>query len=254
MKKIVVANWKMNPATVAEATDILDFLLSNIESESFRKINLIVCPPFIYIDKLSDILSGHDEISLGAQDTFWEQEGAYTGEVSPLMLKNQGVRYVISGHSERRWIIGESDETINEETKAILQNELVPILAIGEKKRDENYKEFLINQIKVSLSGMSELDVAKIIFAYEPVWAIGTGENDDPENANETIRLIKKTINSFYPSLEINDIPVLYGGSVNSGNILDFINKEQINGVLIGGASVDKKEFTEIVRKITEAI
>lgn len=220
-KKIAVANWKMHPNTLVEAEDL--FRASR---------NAIVCPPFVYIEALSKIDSG---AVLGAQDCHFEDEGAFTGEVSPKMLNNLGVKYVIVGHSERRWSIGETDEMINKKLKAVLRNKMTPILAIGERNKNDNRMEILTAQLNADLKG---IDSAGIIIAYEPVWAIGTGDAEIPEHAIEAVKIIKSVI---------GDAPVLYGGSIDSKNIRDFISSPEIAGVLVGGASVDKEEFKKIM-------
>lgn len=221
VKKIIVANWKMNPRTLKEAEDLCR-----------ASAGAIICPPFVYLEALSKIAS---DVSLGAQDCHWEDEGAFTGEVSPKMLKNLGVKYVIVGHSERRWIFGETDEMINKKLKAVLRNEMMPILAVGEKNKGDDRKEILTFQLKTDLDGV---DPAKIIIAYEPVWAIGAGEAETPEQAIEAVKIIKSVI---------SERPVLYGGSVDSKNVGDFISRPEIAGVLVGGASVDKEEFKKII-------
>ncbi|MEK7537139.1 MAG: triose-phosphate isomerase [Patescibacteria group bacterium] len=224
-KKIIVANWKMNPQMLPEAEDL--FRVSG---------NAIVCPPFVYIEALSKIDS---EAVLGAQDCHWEDEGAFTGEVSAKMLKNLGVRYVIIGHSERRWIFGETDEIINKKLEAVLRNDLTPILAVGERNKSDKREEILTSQLKADLDGV---DSAKIIIAYEPVWAIGSGDAETPEHTIEAVKIIKSVV---------GDAPVLYGGSVDPRNVGDFISKPEIAGVLIGGASVDKEEFRKIMEIVS---
>lgn len=220
MKKIIIANWKMNPQTLPEAEDL--FRLS---------AGAIVCPPFVYIEALSKLT----EAVLGAQDCHWEDEGASTGEVSAKMLKNLGVKYVIVGHSERRWILGETDEMINKKLEAALRNDLIPVLAIGERSKDDDRKKIITEQLEKALSGVSDFSG---LIAYEPVWAIGTGDAETPEHAIEAVKIIKSVV---------GDALVLYGGSVDSRNVGDFISKSEIAGVLIGGASIDKKEFKKIM-------
>lgn len=222
MKKIVVANWKMHPNTLAEAEDLLR-----------ASIGAIVCPPFVYLEALSKIDLG---TVLGAQNCHWEDEGAFTGEVSPKMLKNLGVKYVIVGHSERRWKMGETDEMINKKLEAVLKNEMTPILGIGERNKNDNRKEILTAQLNTDLEG---IDPVRIIIAYEPVWAIGTGDAETPEHAIEAVGIIKGVV---------GDAPILYGGSVDSKNVGYFISRPEIAGVLAGGASVDKEEFEKIIK------
>ena len=231
IKKIIVANWKMNPLTLIEAEDL------------YRNSGeAIICPPFVYLETLSRIGSS----MLGAQDCHWEDEGAFTGEVSPKMLKNLGVKYVIIGHSERR-MLGETDEVVNKKLKAALRNELMPIVCLGERVRDENFKEFLKDQVEKTFAGLSTDEIGKCLIAYEPVWTISTtlgARPDTPENALESISIIKNILNSKF---QILNSVFLYGGSVTSKNVRDFISRPEIAGALIGGASVDQEEFKKIM-------
>ena len=275
MKKLIVANWKNHPDTLAEAEQILDSVdeyLASLETEEF---SLVFCPPFVFTEEVGKILgTSHliHQAELGAQDISTDDNTALTphqadpltavkkggglgtgqagtGEISGLMLKNLGVRYVIIGHSERRWKIGESDEVVNQKLKAVLRNEMVPIVCVGERVRDENFKEFLNGQVIATFAGLSPDEISRCIIAYEPVWAISTTPDsrpDTPQNALESIKIIQDTLVS---NLEIraSDLNFLYGGSVNSGNVSDFLSQKEINGVLVGGASVNKEEFVKIL-------
>lgn len=231
MKKIVVANWKMYPNTLAEAEDLYRI-----------SAGAIVCPPFVYLEELSKIKSG---AILGAQDIAFSDEPGQTGEVSGEMLKRLGVKYVIIGHSERRWKIGETNEVVNAKLKAALQNELGPIVCLGEIARDQNYKKFLQNQTEETFAGLTQEEVNKCLIAYEPVWAISASENskpDTPESAAGSINIIKEILpNNIF----------LYGGSVTSANVKSFLDREEISGVLVGGASVDKEEFKKIMEIVS---
>ncbi|MBI4117156.1 MAG: triose-phosphate isomerase [Parcubacteria group bacterium] len=244
-KKIIVANWKMNPQNYVEAEELM---LSVIEKAKEQKnTEIILCLPFVWLTDLSHKYK--NDISFGAQDIFWEDSGAYTGEISPKMIFSSGVEYVIIGHSERR-ALGETDEMINKKLKAALRNNLRPILAVGEKEREGDYKDVIMGQFEKALDGISKEDIEKIIFAYEPIWAIGTGLSDKPEDTIEVIKLINEILNSkFYV---LNSI-ILYGGSVDSRNVGDFISKPEIAGVLVGGASVDKEEFKKIIEIASNA-
>ena len=229
MSKVVVANWKMNPQTYAEAEQLMFSLIGTAKGQNTK---VIICPPFVWLTDLSHKYK--NEISFGAQDIFWEDSGAYTGEISPKMLFSSGVEYVIVGHSERR-ALGETDETANKKMKAALSGGLIPILAVGENDKSDNREEILFSQLKTGLDGV---DSSKIIIAYEPVWAIGPGEAETPEHAVEAVGMIKKIV---------GDIPVLYGGSVDSKNVSDFVSRPEIGGVLVGGASIDKEEIKKII-------
>ncbi|MDP3792696.1 MAG: triose-phosphate isomerase [bacterium] len=271
-KKLIVANWKNHPDTLAEAEGILefanDYLDSFLSAEALAKeegdkkeFSLVFCPPFVFIEKVAKILKmSHLEhqAELGAQDIATEDESALTGEVSGRMLKKLGVRYVIVGHSERRWKLGESDEVVNKKVKAALRNELTPIVCVGERTRlssasqnlggqTSNWIVFLRQQTEAAFAGLKPDEVSRCIIAYEPVWAISTtpgARPDTPENALKSISVIKETLNTKYL---IQNTICLYGGSVNSSNARSFLSKEEIDGVLIGGASVNKEEFVKIL-------
>ena len=225
MSKIVVANWKMNPQTLKEAEEL--FRIST---------GAIVCPPFVYLEELSKIKSG---AILGAQDIAFSDESGQTGEVSGEMLRQLGIKYVIIGHSERRWKLGESDETVNKKLKLALSYDFTPIVCIGEKMRDKNFKGFLENQINSTFAGLDD-QIEKCLIAYEPVWAISTNPGarpDTPEATVESVNFIKGIANT----------KILYGGSIDSKNVADFISLPEIDGVLVGGASVSKDEFKKII-------
>jgi triosephosphate isomerase (TIM) len=237
-KKIVVANWKMQPDTSREAEDLYRFISDVCEAKG-NKATTIVCPPFVYLESLSQIKS---KALLGAQNCHWEYKNrrAFTGEISSMMLKSLGVRYVIIGHSERRWVIGEKEEMINEKLKAVLKNGMTPILAVGEFKKDKDRWKIIENQLKSAVKNISLDNFKKIIIAYEPVWAISTYGNEAAtiEDTLKAIRIIRKVL----PSGQI-----LYGGSVDSFNIEDFIARSQIDGVMVGKVSMDRIEIQKII-------
>jgi triosephosphate isomerase len=241
--KLIVANLKCNPTTLKEAK----FLFNSIRKglRNFKNVEVVICPPFIYLP-----IVHRSSFKLGAQDCFWEEKGAFTGEISPKMLKNLGVKYVIIGHSERRQILKETDEMINKKLKAVIKAKLRPILCIGETEKERKKgKTFQVlkSQIKKALSGISSFTVhrSKFIFAYEPVWAIGTGNPCQPKEAKEVLIFLKKI------TKQLNNLPtqqlILYGGSVNSQNAKDYI-EVGFDGLLVGGASLNPKEFIEIVK------
>ncbi len=245
----------MQPQTLAEAEQILDFVNDHLESlgES-KEFTLVFCPPFVFLEEVGKVLKvSHfeHEASLGAQDIFWEDNGADTGEISGPMLSKLGVEYVIVGHSERRWKLGESDETVNKKIKAALRNSMVPVVCLGEKVRDDNFKEFLKEQVEKTFVGLSHDELEKCMIAYEPVWAISTNPDARPDSPEESIKAIK-TIWGAINKLGGGEtwLPTLYGGSVNSKNVTDFIGQKEIDGVLVGGASVNKEEFIKILSKI----
>lgn len=219
MKYLVVANWKMNPPTLKGAKLLFDSVKKGVKN--VKSVEVVICPPFVYLKELR-IKNKELRIKLGAQDCFWQEKGPFTGEISPLMLKDLGVKYVIIGHSERR-ALGETDEMINKKLKSVLSAKLTPILCF------EN-----LTQVRNGLKGISK----KVILAYEPIWAIGTGKPCPPEKAKK----IRKTLKEFKM--------VLYGGSVNSQNAKDYIKKAGFQGLLVGGASLNPKEFIKIIKTV----
>ena len=266
-KKIIAANWKMAPASLSEAQEILertDEYLGTLDER--KEFTLIFFPPFVFLEEVAKYLGtshlAHQAL-LGAEDIATEDSGALTGEVSGPMLQKLGVRYVIIGHSERRWKIGESDEVVNKKLKAALRNELIPIVCIGERTRDfsakggpaSGWKDFLKNQIAATFVGLTPDDLGKCIVAYEPVWAISSNSGahpDTPESALESISVIKETLSNIY-NLKPKTC-FMYGGSVNSGNVRSFLAEDEVDGVLIGGASVNKDEFVKILSVVREII
>jgi triosephosphate isomerase len=253
MPKFLIANWKMNPQTLESAYEILDTILK--EKNYSKKIELIICPPFLWLNQL---IKKYKQINFGAQNASFELEGPFTGEISVLMLKNIKVKYVILGHSERREKLLETDEIINKKMTTVLEKDLIPILCIGEnygirKKGIEFAKKFISQQLKKDLSGLSRFRNKKIIIAYEPIWAISTnslGLPDNPKNANEIAEFIKKELKK----MEFNNISVLYGGSVNSKNVLRFLKEKNIDGALVGGASIKKDEFVKMIQILNKGL
>lgn len=253
MKKLLVANWKMNPSSFKEAQNIF----KNVLKQNFynKKLQIILCPPFIWLKSLID--QNKNKIDFGAQNVFWENNGAFTGEISSLMLKKTGVKYVILGHSERRKNLAETDEMINKKIKAVLDNNLIPILCVGEnyeirKKGIKSAQNFVLSQLKKNLNNLKQKE-SKLIVAYEPVWAISTnniGIPDTPQNASLMINFIK----NYLQKTGFKNNFVLYGGSVNSKNILKFLKQENIDGVLVGSASVNVEEFKKIIQILNKGL
>ena len=251
MGKLIIANWKNHPDTLAEAEQILDlvdgYLDSLLETERF---GLVFCPPFVFTEEVGKMLkTSHMEhqAELGAQDISVDDNAATTGEVSGSMLQKLGVRYVIVGHSERRWKLGESDKIVNQKLKTVLRNEMVPIVCIGERIRDDNFKDFIKKQVEATFAGLSVDEAARCLIAHEPVWAISTtpgARPDTPESALESISIIKEVLSITY---NLKPKTYLYGGSITSANAWEFLQNDGFNGVLIGGASVDKEEFIRIL-------
>jgi len=256
MKKYIVANWKMHPDSWAEAEGILDAVSQYLESVPEKDNSLVVCPPFVFLEEVGKLLNTTSlggRVELGAQDIALTESTALTGEISGAMLQKLGVRHVIVGHSERRWKLGESDIVVNQKIETALEHELTPIVCVGEKERDDHYKEFLASQLDATFGGLSADQVSKCLIAYEPVWAISTNPNtrpDNPESTLESVRIIKDFIIGKWKLENGNSLKVLYGGSVTSKNANDFLSLDELAGVLVGGASVDKEQFIEILKQI----
>jgi triosephosphate isomerase len=245
MKPLIVANWKCNPITLREAEKLFDSIRKGIKN--VKNSEVVICPPFVYLANLQ--LTTYN-LKLGAQDCFWEGKGAFTGEISPAMLKNLGVDYVIIGHSERRKYQKETDEMINKKLKAALKTGLKVILCIDNisqipsflRKRGGRRGRSPL-RLKKDLSGLIKKELANLIIAYEPIFAIGTGKPCRVEKANKMRILIKKEVLN-------KKIPILYGGSVNSQNAGDYIKEGGFQGLLIGSTSLNAKEFIKIVKDI----
>jgi len=245
MNPIVVANWKMN-TSLADA-DILATMVKN-GLEHFDGVDVVLCPPFVWLHHIASVLEySAAHINMGAQNCFYEPDGAYTGEVSTSMLKDI-CKYVIIGHSERRKYFGETDVIVSAKVEAVLGNGMTPILCIGELEKGEGSIKQVQNQLKGSLVGINKEDYQKIVFAYEPVWAISTFSHGDVatgEYANQICTAIKE---------QVGDKPrVIYGGSVTANNVGEFILQPSISGVLVGGASLKAKEFIELCKKAAKA-
>lgn len=247
-KPIIAGNWKMYK-TVAEAAQLVDGLKRQLREE--KEVEVVVCPPFTAILKVAEALKGSN-IRYGAQDLFWEDEGAYTGEVSPKMLKDLGCSYCIIGHSERRTYFGETNESVNKKVKAALKYEIIPIMCVGERleERDKG-KTFDVvkDHVEGGLKGLAKNNVLNIVIAYEPVWAIGTGRNATPEQAQEVHKYIRELLKSSYGEEISSQVRIQYGGSVKPDNIRGIMNGEDVDGALVGGASLKLDDFVEIVKK-----
>ena len=244
-KPIVAGNWKMHK-TVAEAEELVSVLQNEIEKVT--KVESVFCVPFTALSKVSTMLQG-SQIGVGVQNIHWESQGAFTGEISPVMVK-EFAKYAIIGHSERRTFFGETDITVNKRLIAALQHDIVPIVCVGETL-DENQKgktlEVITRQMEIGLKNVSVELAERIVIAYEPVWAIGTGLACDPKTANDIIQqAIRKPLeNIFGEGSQL--IRVQYGGSVNGNNAYDYFSQSEIDGALVGGASL-KPDFIEIVK------
>jgi triosephosphate isomerase len=244
-KRLIVGNWKMNMLR-QEATDLARRLCETISSSG---VDVVIAPPYTSLDAVYRIIRGTD-IDLGAQDVFWENSGAFTGEISPYMLIDVGCRWVIIGHSERRGILGETDDMVCKKVMASLSSGLIPILCVGETIEErENRKTMRVieSQIENGLRGLSLDNPDKITIAYEPVWAIGTGRNATPEEAEEVHGFIRERLKSNFGRVA-DGVRILYGGSVTSTNIKELLSPPDIDGALVGGASLEADSFTKIVQ------
>lgn len=249
---MVIANWKMNPETEKEALKWFSGFLKLITG--IKKSEVVVCPPFIYLEKLSQTRSS--KVKFGAQDLFSGDVGPFTGEVSAGMLAEMGLSYVILGHSERRSPvngIGETNEFINRKIKSALAFGLVPILCVGEKERDQdhNYFEIVKTQVLECLRGISKAQLLKVIIAYEPVWSISSTENRrdaTADDAREMSMFIRKILSDVSSPEVAHNIKIIYGGSVNPKDAGEFIMKGEVDGLLVGKASLDPKKFFEIIK------
>ncbi len=247
-KKIIAANWKMN-MTVAETEGYLeDFRL---DIEEVHGVEIVIAPPFTALAKLSELLGGSQKVRLGAQNMYFEMSGAFTGEVSPTMLRELFVRYVILGHSERRQIFGETDALINKKVVTALASELKPILCVGEtlEERDAGReKEVLETQLRGSLAGVTPEQMLDVVVAYEPVWAIGTGRNATPAQAQEAHAHVREVLAELSDRATADKIRIQYGGSVKPANVVSLLTQPDIDGALVGGASLEPRSFAEIVK------
>lgn len=244
-KAIIAGNWKMHK-TVSEATALVEELKPLVKDVA---CDVVVCPTSICLPAVIEAVKGTN-IKVGAQNMHFEESGAFTGEISPVMLKELGVEYVIIGHSERRQYFNETDETINKKLKSAFAHGLIPILCIGEslEEREANItEEILAKQVKLDLNDIKSENVKEMVIAYEPIWAIGTGKTATAEDANETIGFIRNVIEKLYGSEVSEAIRIQYGGSVKPSTIKEQMEKEHIDGGLIGGASLKAQDFSAIV-------
>lgn len=241
---LIVGNWKMNPTTVAKATTLFTAIDKSVSLA--KNVKAVICPPFPYITALHGLKL--KKIGLGAQNISENESGAFTGEVSAEMVRSSGAQYVILGHSEAR-ARGETDELVNTKIKIALEKELKPIVCIGEKQRDEEgvYLSEIKYQIEKALSGITKSSLSSVIFAYEPIFAVGGTKALDARGVHEMTIFIKKTIVDFYKLKTAPEITILYGGAVDPLNTFSILNDGQADGLLIGRQSLDAKSFSEII-------
>ena len=247
-KKIIAANWKMN-MTCEEAAGYIEILLRELGQD--ERVEVVIVPPFTAISKVSGLLSHSQQVKVGAQNMYYEKSGAYTGEVSAAMLRELFVRYVVLGHSERRAIFGETDDMVNRKTRAAHEAVLKPIVCIGEtlaEREASKVEEVLNRQLRGSLAGLSAKEMMETVLAYEPVWAIGTGRTATPAQAQEAHAFIRKTLAKVWDKATAEKVRIQYGGSVKPENAAALMGQKDIDGALVGGASLDPRAFAQIVQ------
>ena len=247
---IMAANWKMHHDHLA-AIQVVQKLSYLLDQPDYDACDIVICPPFTDVRPLQNLLEG-DRIPLllGAQNCHWEEHGAFTGEVSAPMLAKLNVAYVIVGHSERRQLFGETDEMINKKTKAVLRHGMSPIVCVGEtlEEREAGSTDVRVtDQTRAAFAGVKVDDAERCVVAYEPIWAIGTGRNATPDDANATIAVIRSVLRELYRGAA-DAMRIQYGGSVKPANIADLMAMPEIDGALVGGASLDADDFARIVR------
>jgi triosephosphate isomerase len=248
MRQVIIAgNWKMNK-TISEAMDLANSVKRSLYD--IGELEVVLCPPFTALSDVKEVIMDTN-IKLGAQDVYWEKEGAFTGEVSARMLKDIGCEYVIIGHSERRQFFGETNEIVNKKVKAALSEGLKPIVCVGEKleerKKGKTF-EVVKDHVKNSLSGLSRDEMLKIVIAYEPVWAIGTGVNATKDEAQAAHKYIRELLEKMYDKELSGQVRIQYGGSVKPDNIKELISQDDVDGALVGGASLKADTFIQIVK------
>ena len=247
MRKLLAANWKENPRTEREALK----LFKEVAKGKREDVDVAICPPFVYLEEIADAfrkmpVTAKRNLALGAQDAFWEEKGAFTSEIGPKMIRSLGAKYVIIGHSERRKYLHETDAMINKKVQLALKDNLNVILCVGEplairKKGISAARTYIKNQLKKDLKNIK---IGSIAIAYEPIWAIGTGRNDNPQDAAQMADFIKTSVKAINNRLNPR---ILYGGSVRSKNIRDYVQCKGIDGALVGGASLKAGEFKKII-------
>ncbi|MGJ9457570.1 triose-phosphate isomerase [Oceanobacillus sp. CF4.6] len=250
-KKIIAGNWKMNKV-LSESNQFVDAVVSKVPDS--EQVEAIVCAPFPYLSSLVEKTNG-SKVKVAAQNMHFEDSGAYTGEVSPVMLKDLGVSHVVLGHSERREYFAETDETVNKKTHAAFHHGLTPIVCVGEtlEQREANEtKNHVETQVKKAIEGLSDEQVAETIVAYEPIWAIGTGKTASSEDANEVCTHIRNVIKEVTSEAIAEKVVIQYGGSVKPSNVEELLSQSDIDGALVGGASLEAESFLQLVEAGTK--
>ncbi|MEO6694793.1 MAG: triose-phosphate isomerase [Ignavibacteria bacterium] len=252
-RKLIAGNWKMN-MDYKSSDKLAKELIAELDKNMFKKTDVVVCPSYVSLGIVNKTIKD-SEIRLGAQNLFYENDGAFTGEISASMLKAVGCEYVIIGHSERRISIHDTNETINKKLKKALEFELKPILCVGEslvEREDDIFEGVIEEQLMECLKDIPEDEFKNIVIAYEPVWAIGTGLNASPKQASDIHAFIRKVILGLYSAVSSEELQILYGGSVNEKNSKEMISAAGIDGALVGGASLKVNDFVSIIKTASE--
>lgn len=250
MRKLVIANWKMHPKSPRDAARLAHFV--GRELKKVRNVEVVLAPPFLYIPIVLGVIKRDAGLKIAAQDTFYENGGAYTGEISPLQLKASGARFVIVGHSERR-ALGETDEVVNKKIKAVLESGMRAVLCVGEKEkeRDVVFPKIIREELHEGLRKIKKSLLKNLVIAYEPIWAIGTGRPDTPKDVYEMTVLIRRELYRMFGKKIAKRVPILYGGSVTFRNAAEFVEKGAVDGLLVGGASLNPKSFVKIIKEVS---
>ena len=255
MRKLMIAgNWKMNK-TYSEGVVLAQGLVDALKDAEV-KVDVVVCPPTVDLKGVSEVIDQTSApFALGAQNVYFEESGAFTGETAPSMLESVGATYCVIGHSERRGYFGETDEDINKKAKALMAHNIVPISCCGEPlevREAGKHVEFVVDQIKADTEGLEITDPSKYVIAYEPIWAIGTGKTATADDAQEVCGAIRETLAQIFGQETADGIRVLYGGSAKPGNIAELVAKPDVDGALVGGASLKAEDFSQMVIKAGE--
>ena len=250
-KRYAIANWKMN-TDLSEAIVLANAMKKS--AEDVDGVEIVICPPSVWLYPIHELYEHKpSNLALGAQNMYYKEQGAFTGELSPTMIKDMS-QYVILGHSERRHIFGEDDELIHDKVLSALKHNLIPIICVGEKEKttviDPERKKGIFSQLISALSGISKDELDKVIIAYEPVWAIGTGDSATPEYVEDICSALRETIEKHHGKEAAQSMSILYGGSVNKENIYEYAQLDNVDGVLVGGASLKVDSFQEIIEAI----
>jgi triosephosphate isomerase len=248
-KPFIAGNWKMNTNSQTSA-ELAEGIVAKTSEAAKKSVHVAVCPPFVYLQNVVNALR-KSGVAVGAQDVYYEKDGAFTGEISVSMLKDIGCSYVLCGHSERRHVIGETDELMNKKIAAAIMGGLLPIFCVGElieQRKASKTEEVVTQQVKKGLAGLNTEKASAVTIAYEPVWAIGTGLTATPQQAQEVHSLIRKLLGQMYDAKLADEIRILYGGSVKPGNAAELMGQEDIDGLLVGGASLKADDFVAIIQ------